>query len=499
MAIDPFSPEGARRIAEITGQNVASPIPATVLSQQTQPLNLPNPSIEPVPTVPTLDSILSFEETPADRRQQTILDDTADTATKLAQEETFRIQQEQELGLNARKATVRDLTSQFNSLNVEADAIPLQIQEEFTGRGATSGGVESIQTSRLRNNTIRRLGVSAALNAANGNLATAMDQVETAVRAKFAPLRAQLEAKKAQLAALEPTLDREEKRRAAVKQAKYAERERLLDKQEADRKGVYEVMLQAAAAGADAVTIRKIQDAKTPGEAVAAAGSVLGRAYTDKLAQQQFDNELAALKAQIDQTKVTTSGGGKAASSAGSGMNSLAATVIANPELFNQLTPTEKAKIAPSLAAAGFNAFGKPLSDTAITSINQTNFALTSLADLRAKIQSNVQFVGPVKGLAALNPFSKARRVQADVNRVRQTVGKALEGGVLRKEDEEKYKTILATLTDTPETALYKIDALSSSIEQNLANYKALQAAAGRTDLSAPSLNADDLRTKYAY
>ena len=46
--------------------------------------------------------------------------------------------------------------------------------------------------------------------------------------------------------------------------------------------------------------------------------------------------------------------------------------------------------------------------------------------------------------------------LQADVDRARQTVGKALGGGVLRKEDEDKYKKILATLNDTPETAVYK-------------------------------------------
>jgi len=99
--------------------------------------------------------------------------------------------------------------------------------------------------------------------------------------------------------------------------------------------------------------------------------------------------------------------------------------------------------------------------------------------------------------------------VQADIDRVKQTVGKALEGGVLRKEDEDKYKKILATITDTPETALYKIDAIISSINQDIANYKSLQQASGRvanvntslqkkgTSNATPS--AEDLRKKYNY
>lgn len=122
----------------------------------------------------------------------------------------------------------------------------------------------------------------------------------------------------------------------------------------------------------------------------------------------------------------------------------------------------------------------KPLSDVAITKINDTNFAITSLNDLRAKVQTNISQLGPITGLEALNPWSVKRQLQADIDRVRQTVGKALEGGVLRKEDEEKYKKILATITDTPETALYKIDALISSIQRNIEDYKSLQSESGR-------------------
>ncbi len=198
-----------------------------------------------------------------------------------------------------------------------------------------------------------------------------------------------------------------------------------------------------------------------------------------------------------DMSQVKTVASTHPASTSGtssSGLSPLAQSVFDNPELFNQITPTQKAAIAPELARSGFNAFGKPLSDTAITAINQTDFALTSLNDLRAKIQGNTDKLGPIMGFAALNPYSDARQLQADVDRVRQTVGKALEGGVLRKEDEEKYKKILATLNDTPDTAIYKIDELIKSITKNLADYKDLQKTAGKSDLSAPkSSDADPL------
>lgn len=162
------------------------------------------------------------------------------------------------------------------------------------------------------------------------------------------------------------------------------------------------------------------------------------------------------------------------------GSDQLVQTVLQNPSLFNQLTPTDKARVAPQLNSLGFTAFGKPLSDVAIKEITQTETAIEALNDLKSSIQNNEDLLGPIRGLAALNPYSEARQLQADVDRIRQVVGKALEGGVLRKEDEEKYKKILATLVDTPTTALYKINQLIADLTRNVETYKNNQALAGR-------------------
>lgn len=170
------------------------------------------------------------------------------------------------------------------------------------------------------------------------------------------------------------------------------------------------------------------------------------------------------------------------AASAGvsTGASSLVSTIISNPELFSQLTPTQKAQVAPALNAMGFTAFGKPMSDTAIKDITQSETAIESLNELKSKVQANLQYIGPISGLAAYNPYSKAKQVQSDINLVKQQVGKALEGGVLRKEDEEKYKQILATITDTPENAIYKINQLVASVQRQVDSYKKGQALGGR-------------------
>lgn len=59
-----------------------------------------------------------------------------------------------------------------------------------------------------------------------------------------------------------------------------------------------------------------------------------------------------------------------------------------------------------------------------------------------------------------------AKQRQAVIDRVKQVIGKALEGGVLRKEDEAKYAKILPTIADAPAVVTTKLDGLESALKQ---------------------------------
>lgn len=203
----------------------------------------------------------------------------------------------------------------------------------------------------------------------------------------------------------------------------------------------------------------------------------LGRPLTD---DEAVTVELQAKKlhGQADdrpRVNVTVRGGGTADSDA-----ELVAAIAKDPAMFNSMTLKTKERLAPKLAAAGFSEFGKPLSETAMGKLAETKGAIASLRDLRTTLQENEQFIGPVAGLAALNPYSDAQKAQAKINLVRQRVGKALEGGVLRKEDEEKYKKILSTLRDVPATAIAKVDNLIATLERDLATFETEQKRGGR-------------------
>ena len=122
------------------------------------------------------------------------------------------------------------------------------------------------------------------------------------------------------------------------------------------------------------------------------------------------------------------------------------------------------------------------LSDTAIKNVNDVQKGLQDIVDLGTKIQSSEGLVDPILGrIRSANPYDvEAKNLQSSIDRVRQVIGKALEGGVLRKEDEEKYKKILPTIIDNKETAIYKIQQIYQALDRDLNNYVNLQSQYGK-------------------
>lgn len=82
---------------------------------------------------------------------------------------------------------------------------------------------------------------------------------------------------------------------------------------------------------------------------------------------------------------------------------------------------------------------------------------MSGISDL---LQEKEGSFGPVMGrLSVLSPWaSDPRATRAQLKMASQVVGRALEGGVLRKEDEIKYEKMLPQLSDTPELARSKIE-----------------------------------------
>jgi len=109
---------------------------------------------------------------------------------------------------------------------------------------------------------------------------------------------------------------------------------------------------------------------------------------------------------------------------------------------------------------------GKQLPAGELFKLGETQTAIDLLPEVQKAFDNNKGVFGPVLGRArSLNPYdTRAQDAQSTIFLVKQIIGKGLEGGVLRKEDESKYANILPKLSDTPETVQKKIDLLNNTL-----------------------------------
>jgi hypothetical protein len=117
---------------------------------------------------------------------------------------------------------------------------------------------------------------------------------------------------------------------------------------------------------------------------------------------------------------------------------------------------------------------GGQLNSTAAGVVADTTTGLNSLGSLSDALTKSGANNPGIGQLRSFNPFdTEAKSLQAQIATAKQIVGKALEGGVLRKEDEYKYAKILPTMGDTDAVAQFKIQQLQQLIGQRLYEYKA--------------------------
>jgi len=116
----------------------------------------------------------------------------------------------------------------------------------------------------------------------------------------------------------------------------------------------------------------------------------------------------------------------------------------------------------------------RPLPAGEIQNLADAKTALDSLKNVSETFKANPDMFGKTQGLwnratAAVGMNDAAATLQSQLNSTRQVVGIFLEKGVLRKEDEEKYKKMLPEDTDTPEVAANKIDIVHRLLNNKLA------------------------------
>jgi hypothetical protein len=132
-----------------------------------------------------------------------------------------------------------------------------------------------------------------------------------------------------------------------------------------------------------------------------------------------------------------------------------------------------RAAEAAAAAAAGKKALGRGVTAGNAEELADFDTSIDELSAVRAAI-SPEDSTGIVAQIGATLPYvtqitgwgEDAKKRQAVIDRVKQVIGKTLEGGVLRKEDEAKYVKILPNIGDAPAVATEKLNGLEEAVRK---------------------------------
>lgn len=475
--------------------------------------NIQLPENEPSYTISAssikIPELQEIELSPVEQQLQDLLSERESISKNLLGEEKLRAEEEQRLGISEQRKKAQEYINQLQSLQAEEKAIPLQIQEEFKGRGVTAGGIVPIQTGRLRENAIKALTVNATLQGTLGNISLALDEVDRAVSQKYDPIREELKTniERYNIIANSPLASVEQQNKARKLAEEDRKRNKILNEEKANYEAILSASVKAAVNGADTLTIRSIQKLlgdpksenvveanrllsqflpqkkeKTQDDGIKKLSALYSGSYTfqdrkkiptfeefikqkEEEAQQSFSVETRnSLKAQYENEKQSIENSNLNTQRANkiSMLSPLARDVFKEPKLYFTLTNTEKGKIATEIANTGLDAgnlvLGKKqkLAATQADDLVQARLAKSNIERI-SKLVESLGAQGPGIGqFRSANPFDD--RVIELNNLITQTVpglarGIFKEVGVLTDTDIDTYTRTIANPKLTKEQA----------------------------------------------
>jgi hypothetical protein len=237
------------------------------------PMPTEQPVVPDVPVVPTTTTTpVTPSSTPLADNISSLIQGITEGNTSLVGKSAETAALNESLGVNAKSDVITSLSSQLTGLINESKAIPLQIQQSAQEGGAnvTKGGLAPIQTASLRNNAIRSLAVSSQIDAARGDLQSAMAKVDRAISAKYGQIEESQKAKMANLELLlkDPALTRENEARVEAAKARVDAENTKIAEAKAIETAKHDAILKAYSTFAndpkfDSVTRAAIDAAKT--------------------------------------------------------------------------------------------------------------------------------------------------------------------------------------------------------------------------------------------
>lgn len=264
-------------------------------------LNYGTPNPTPVSSIDKLDSTPPVVATPQEEKATDLTKRLQELNERLVGKSVYRSEQETAQNIPELMKTQTDLSARLKTIQNEALAIPIQLQQEATGRGITTGGLRPLETARLRENAIQALGVSSLLESSRGNLTLAQDLVDKAVAQKYGPIEEEISAKTKNLELIikSPEYTLADKNRAQAQLDIQEKKKTEVALSKANQEEIWKVATTASANGADFVsdgkpehatlaqTLNAISKAKTKEEAlqIATDTGLTGKAKTTQIVE----------------------------------------------------------------------------------------------------------------------------------------------------------------------------------------------------------------------
>jgi hypothetical protein len=211
-----------------------SPITPENLSPQTS-VQVPTPQPAPIPQTQNIaDQILqqsAVPDTDTQKQAANLSEEIANTAPELAGQSAALITAQNNAGLPQLQQQLQGISNQIASkqaeLNVD-DASLLALNKSTENQPGVATFIVQKQEAKnaadaaiVRAQKVAEIGVlNAQAQAAQGNISLAMQTAQQAVDAKYAPIKDQINTYQAQLQAIQPLLDADEKKQSDAQQLK---------------------------------------------------------------------------------------------------------------------------------------------------------------------------------------------------------------------------------------------------------------------------------------
>lgn len=217
-------------------------------------------------------------------------------------------------GVNKLYNQLSDLNAQAGNLQREALAIPIQVEQQAMGTGATDAGVAPIQSARLRENALKALSLGQQAAIASSQYDKAKNYADQIVNAKYDKMQADINAKLTNLAALDKyDLTPAQNKAKDLKERQLKMEEQQLVDKKANEKAVSDMIINASQYNPPASILSKAKELQLKGakssEVAMALGQYGGDYYKTELLKQQIATEKAQ-RAKIYSDIAGAGGGG---------------------------------------------------------------------------------------------------------------------------------------------------------------------------------------------